>query len=309
MAQVANISIASVKKRKKITRQDIAPYIFVSPFIISFLVFLAYPLVQAFMLSFQQLVPFTHYVEWVGLDNFVRVINDQRFFSALWNVARYTFWTCIILIPIPMFIAFIVNSRFTKCKNLIRSLLFVPVLTSTIIAGIVFQHMFSSEPTGAFNEIIGLFGFEPTRWLHRAGTAMFALVSIAVWRWTGVNMIYFLSGLNNVPAELYESAEVDGANGMQKFFFITTPMLRPIIIFVLTISITAGFSLFNEAYVFWGVTSPNDIGTTIVILIYRAAFMLNDFGYAATLGVTLFFIVLIVNLLQLKIMGLFRKED
>ncbi|MCL2249833.1 MAG: sugar ABC transporter permease [Oscillospiraceae bacterium] len=309
MAQVSNPGTVSGKKRKKITRQDIAPYLFVSPFIISFLVFLAYPLTQAFMLSFQQLVPFTHYVEWVGLDNFRRVINDPAFFTALWNVARYTFWTCAILIPVPMFIAFIVNSRFTKFKNLIRSLLFIPVLTSTIIAGIIFQHMFSSEPTGAFNELIGFFGAEPTRWLHQAGTAMFALVAIAVWRWTGVNMIYFLSGLNNVPTELYESAEVDGANGMQKFLFITTPMLRPIIIFVLTISITAGFSLFNEAYVFWGVTSPNNIGATIVILIYRAAFMLNDFGYAATLGVTLFFIVLIINLLQLKIMGLFRKED
>jgi len=297
------------KRKRKITRQQIAPYIFVSPFVISFLVFLAYPLVQAFMLSFQQLVPFSMDVEWVGLANFRRVLIDHRFVSALWNVARYTFWTCVILIPVPMFIAFIVNSKFTKFKGLVRALLFIPVLTSTIIAGLVFQYMFSSEPGGALNELVALFGSGPVRWLHQAGTAMFALVFIAVWRWTGVNMIYFLSGLNNVPAELYESAEVDGANGLQKFFFITTPMLKPIIIFVLTISITAGFALFNEPYVFWGVTSPNDIGTTVVILIYRAAFMLNDFGYAATLGVTLFLIVMVVNMLQLKVMGLFRKDD
>jgi arabinosaccharide transport system permease protein len=86
-------------------------------------------------------------------------------------------------------------------------------------------------------------------------------------------------------------------------------MLKPITIFVLTISITAGFSLFNEAFVYWGVASPNDIGTTIVILIYRAAFQLNQFGYAAALGVTLFGIVLIVNVIQLTVMGLFRKDD
>ena len=122
-------------------------------------------------------------------------------------------------------------------------------------------------------------------------------------------MVYFLSGLNNIPGELYESAEVDGATGMKKFFYITVPLLKPIAIFVLTISITAGFSLFNEVFVYWdNLTSPNNVGVTIVLLIYRTAFLLNDFGYAATLGVTLFLIVLVVNLIQLKVMGLFREE-
>jgi len=299
------------KRRRRIKKQDIVPYIFVSPFVISFLVFMAYPLVHAFLLSFQQLIPFTQYTEWVGTANYERVFRDPRFYAALRNVARYAFWTCIILIPGPMLLAFIVNSKatFSWAKNLLRSMYFIPVLTSTVIAGIVFQNMFSSEPGGAFNQFTGVFGLAPTRWLMQSSTAMFALVIIAVWRWMGVNMIYFLAGLNNIPAELYESAEVDGASGLQKFWYITAPMLKPITIFVLTISITAGFSLFNEAFVYWGVASPNDIGTTIVILIYRAAFQLNDFGYAATLGVTLFGIVLIVNLIQLTIMGLFRKED
>jgi len=305
--------MAKNKPRRKfrVSKQAIAPYIFVAPFVISFLVFMAYPLVHAFLLSFQQLIPFTQYTEWVGLDNYRRVINDPRFFAALRNVARYAFWTCLILIPVPMLLAFIINGRTTYAwaRSLLRSMYFLPVLTSTVIAGIVFSNMFSSEPGGAFNQFTGLFGAGPTRWLMQSATAMFALVIIAVWRWMGVNMIYFLAGLNNVPMELYESAEVDGANGLQKFWFITAPMLRPITIFVLTISITAGFSLFNEAFVYWGIASPNDIGTTIVILIYRAAFQLNDFGYAATLGVSLFVIVLVVNLVQLKVMGLFRKDD
>ena len=299
-----------VKRKRKITSKDIAPYIFVAPFIISFMIFLFYPLIQAFILSFQQQIPFTRYADWVGFDNFRFVINYQRFYAALWNVARYTFWTCVILIPGPMLIAFIVNGKFTKFKTLFRSLYFIPVLTSTIVAGIVFRFMFSSEPGGAFNRLIGLFGLDPILWLNRSGTAMFALVIIAVWRWFGVNMIYFLSGLNNVPAELYESAEVDGASGWKKFYYITGPMLKPITIFVLTISITAGFSLFNEAYVYWpSLASPNDVGTTIVILIYRTAFLMNDFGNAAAIGIMLFLIILIVNLLQLKIMGLFKKED
>jgi arabinosaccharide transport system permease protein len=209
-----------------------------------------------------------------------------------------------------MIIAYIVNSKITKLKTLFSSLYFIPVLTSTIVAGIIFRFMFSMEPGGAFNRIIGFFGAEPIMWLNRPGTAMFALVIIAVWRWFGVNMIYFLSGLNNVPSELYESAEVDGASGWKKFYYITGPMLKPITIFVLTISITAGFSLFNEPYVFWpSLAPPNDVGTTIVILIYRTAFLMNDFGNAAAIGIVLFLIIIIVNLLQLKIMGLFRKED
>ncbi|MCL2285873.1 MAG: sugar ABC transporter permease [Firmicutes bacterium] len=300
---------AKPKRRKKITSKHIAPYLFVAPFVISFSIFLLYPFVYAFILSFQQRIPFTRYSEWVGFDNFRFVLNYPRFFTALWNVARYTFWTCLVLIPGPMLISFIVNGKLTKFKTLFRSLYFIPVLTSTIVAGIVFRFLFSSEPGGAFNSLTALFGIEPRLWLNSAGTAMFALVLIAVWRWFGVNMIYFLSGLNNISAELYESAEVDGASGWQKFYTITAPMLKPITIFVLTISIAAGFSLFNEPYVFWpSLASPNDVGTTIVILIYRTAFMLNDFGTASAMAIVLFFIILIVNLIQLFIMGLFRKE-
>ena len=301
---------APKKRRRKITTKHVAPYLFVSPFLISFFIFMLYPLIHAILLSFQQLVPFTQYVEWVGLSNFRFVINYQRFYNALWNVARYTFWTCLILIPGPMLIAYIVNSKTTKFKSLFRSMYFIPVLTSTIVAGIVFRFMFSSEPGGAFNGLIALIGREPIRWLNDSATAMFALVIIAVWRWFGVNMIYFLSGLNNISAELYESAEVDGASGWKKFYYITAPMLKPITIFVLTISIAGGMSLFNESYVYWpSLASPNDVGTTIVILIYRTAFLLNDFGTAAAIGISLFIIILVVNLIQLKIMGLFKKEE
>lgn len=303
-------SIQVISKKRKMSAKVIAPYFFIAPFAISFLVFMLFPLIYAFVLSFQQMIPFTQDSEWVGLKNFQTVLSSQRFYTALWNVARYAFWTCLILIPGPMLIAYIVNSKTTKYKTLFRSLYFIPVLTSTIVAGIVFRFMFSSEAGGAFNSLLKLIGAEPTLWLNQAGTAIFALVIIAVWRWFGVNMIYFLSGLNNISPELYESAEVDGATGWQKFIYITAPLLKPITIFVLTISIAGGFSLFNEAYVYWpSMASPNDVGTTIVILIYRTAFLSNDFGTAAAMGIVLFVIILVVNLIQLKIMGLFKREE
>ena len=292
---------------KKWSWQKVAPYLFVAPFILSFLVFSIYPLIQAIIMSFQQIHGFAH-TEWIGFENYRRLLNDSRFYTALWNVGRYTFWTLMILIPLPMVLSFMMNSKLTVFKNFFRSVYFLPVLTSSIIAGLVFNFALSSEASGGFNQFLAIFGIERVRWLERAPTAMFALVIIAVWRWLGVNMIYFLSGLQGISRELYESAEVDGANSWKKFIYITVPMLKPITIFVITISVTGGFSLFNEAFVFWGVTSPNDIGLTIVALIYRAAFTLGEFGYAAAIGVALFLIIIIVNLIQLKILGVFKEE-
>jgi len=291
---------------KKLSGPKAAPYLFVAPFIISFIVFSLYPLIQAVIMSFQELHGFGH-TTWIGFDNYRRLLNDSRFYTALWNVGRYTFWTLAILIPLPMVISFVMNGKFTPFKNFFRTVYFLPVLTSSVIAGLVFRFAFSAEADGGFNQFLGLFGAEPVRWLERAPTAMFALVIIAVWRWLGVNMIYFLSGLQGISRELYESAEVDGANSIKKFFYITVPMLKPITVFVITISVTGGFSLFNEAFVYWGVSSPNDIGLTIVSLIYRAAFTLGEFGYAAALGVSLFLIIIVVNLIQLKILGVFKE--
>jgi len=294
--------------KKKLSGSKLAPYVFISPFILSLSIFLLYPLIQAFLMSFQEFQGFSQDVEWVGFENYIRLLNDSRFYKALWNVGRYTFWTLIILIPFPMLIAFLMNSKLTCFKNFFRTIYFLPVLVSSVIAGIVFRFVFSTEPGGGFNQLVGIFGFEPIAWLESSHTAMFALVIIAVWRWMGVNLIYFLSGLQGISQELYESAEVDGANAWKKFRFITVPLLKPVTLFVFTISVTAGFSLFNEAFVYWGVSSPNDIGLTIVTLIYRAAFTLGDFGYASALGVTLFLIIITVNLIQLKFLGLFKED-
>lgn len=294
-------------KQRRIKWDRVAPYLFVAPFIVSFLVFSLYPFIDAVIMSFQQVNGFND-VKWVGLANYQQLFKDTAFFTALWNVVRYSFWTILILIPVPMLLAYMMNQKGIPFKGFFRSVYFVPVLTSSVIAGLIFKYAFSSEKSGVFNEFLHTFGVGPLDWLNQAHTAMFALVVIAVWRWLGVNMIYFLSGLQSISPELYESASMDGANAWQKFWFVTLPMLKPITIYVLTISIMAGFSLFNESYVYWGAQSPNDIGTTLVTLIYKAAFTDGNFGYSCTLGVALFIIVVIVNAFQTRAMGLFKKE-
>lgn len=294
--------------KKKITAQQVAPYLFVAPFVITFLAFALYPFISAVVMSFQSVNGFNNST-WVGLANYKQLLNDGDFYAALWNVVRYTFWTLLILIPLPMLIAYIMNQKGIPFRGFFRSVYFVPVLTSSVIAGLIFRYAFSSEKNGVFNEWLHAFGAGPVDWLNSTHTAMFALVIIAVWRWLGTNMIYFLSGLQGISPELYESASMDGANGWQKFWYITIPMLRPITIYVLTISIMAGFSLFNESYVYWGAQSPNNVGTTLVTLIYKAAFSNGNFGYSCTLGVALFVIVVVINAIQTRLMGLFNDKN
>lgn len=296
-----------VPQRKKWNKQKIAPYLFILPFILIFLVFTVYPFINAFIMSFQELQGLDN-TTFVGLKNFKQLIHDPVFYTVLWNVIRYTFWTILILIPVPLILAVVMNLDTTKFKSLFRSIFFLPVLTSTVIAGIVFRFAFSREKTGVFNSWIGHLGIKPVDWLDGAHTGMFALVVICVWRWMGVNMIYFLSGLQSIPKELYECAEIDGASTWAKFKNITMPMIKPITTYVLTISILAGFSLFNESYVYWGASSPNNIGATFLTYIYKSAFGQGEFGYACALGVAMFIIVMVINFIQVSVRGLFKED-
>ncbi|PLS01127.1 arabinose transporter permease [Neobacillus cucumis] len=287
--------------------QKIAPYIFVSPFIIVFVLFSLYPFINSIIMSFQRIEGLNEST-FIGLQNYQRLISDPVFYKALWNVVRYTFWTILILIPLPLILAIVMNHENTKFKALFRSVFFLPVLTSTVIVGLVFKFAFSKESTGVFNSFISHFGFGPVDWLNGSGTGMFALVLVCVWRWMGVNMIYFLSGLQSIPKDLYECAEIDGATTWVKFKNITLPMVKPITTYVLTISILGGFSLFNETYVYWGPASPDNIGTTFLTYIYKSAFSDGDLGYACTLGVGMFVIVVVINLIQVSVRGLFKED-
>jgi len=139
-------------------------------------------------------------------------------------------------------------------------------------------------------------------------TGMMLMVMVHLWRTAGVNMVYYLAGLQSLPEELYESAEIDGAGGIQKFFYITLPLLKPILIYTLTVSIFEGYRMFGESYVFWNESMPNDIGLTIVRYIYQQAFQRNDLGFGSAIGIVLLLIVLAINMVQLKYFGLFRKE-
>ncbi|TCL76772.1 arabinosaccharide transport system permease protein [Hydrogenispora ethanolica] len=283
------------------------PYFFVAPFVLSFLLFYLYPFIATIQMSFQRIAGFGD-VTFIGWSNYGRLLNEH-FFNALRTTSQYTFWTILVLVPLPILLAVLVNHKRVRFTGFFKSALFIPALTSVIVAGIFFRYSFGEQATTLANAVTGLFGMKPITWLQIKGPAMFALVLLCTWRWLGVNMVYFLSGLQGISQELYEAAEIDGAGAWDRFRCITLPGLKPVIIYVITISVYGGFSMFAESYAFWKTATPGDIGMTIVSYIYQMGFNNFDMGFASAIGITLVILVMLVNLIQLTCFGFFKKDS
>jgi arabinosaccharide transport system permease protein len=300
-----------LKKRVKslLYSQKLAPYVFISPFIIVFLLFFVYPVISTVIMSFQKVVP--GQTTFVGLDNFKNLINGD-FLRAITNSVIYTVITIAVLIPVPLILAVLLNSKHMIAKNLFRSIFFLPALVSVVVAGFTFRLIFGEMPSALLNNIISNFGIEPIKWLGGPApwTTFFALLMLCCWRWMGVNIIYYLSGLQSIPNDLYESASIDGAGPLQKLRHITIPLLKPVTIYILTISIYGGMAMFLESFMlFNGNRSPGGAGLTIVGYLYRLGWEQANIGYGSAIGLCMLAITLGINVILLKFAGLFKKGD
>lgn len=285
----------------------VAPYVFILPFVISFLIFYLYPIISTFIMSFQQVYP--GQVDFIGWTNY-RKLNNPEFNVALQNSFRYTVYTIALLIPIPLLLSVLLNTGNRTYNSLYRSILYVPSLVSIVVAGTIMRLLLASSPKSIVNAIAGLFGAEPRQWLLGGATqAMVLLLILALWRWVGVNIIYFLSGLQNIPDELYEAADIDGASSLQKLWLITIPLLKRTTVFVTTISVFGGFAMFEESFILWaGKPSPNNVGLTIVGHLYNKGFQEGEMGMASAIGIVLLLIVFTLSISLLKMFGFFAEE-
>lgn len=260
------------------------------------------------MMSFQNILPGR--VTWIGLANYQRLFGDKVFFKAVSNSFLYMALTCLLLIPFPMLFASLINSRNMRGEGFFKALLYIPALTSVVVAGVLFRFAFAESDTALMNQIVNLFGIESQRWLRVPALGFTALLVLACWRWTGVNMMYFLSGLKGIPEELYEAADIDGASSWTQFLKITMPLLKPTMVYVLTISVYAGLAMFLESFMLWaGNSSPQNMGLTIVGYLYRQGIEKATFGYASAVGLVLLAMALIINLIQLKITGTMKEGE
>jgi arabinosaccharide transport system permease protein len=285
------------------------PWLFIAPFLILFLIFKALPILYAAFLSLHQMQGLIG-GEFVGLDNYFKILKDQEFYQALFNNTKYMIGTMLTLIPLPLVLAVLIDSKFCRGKNFYKVILFIPALVSLVIAAAIFRILLNDSGTAFLNKLLALVGVRPQKWLINPLLTIPSIILIATWRWTGVNIIYFLTGLTGINNYLYEAAEIDGANLWQKFFWITIPLLKPIIVFVATLNLIGGYQLFTEVYVLWnGGNSPGQSALTLAIKLYQTAFSYFRMGYAATIGFVMAFIILAFSLLQLKLTGFFAEDN
>jgi arabinosaccharide transport system permease protein len=290
--------------------QRLAPYLFVAPFVLTLLAFWVVPLARTFQMSTQNVL--FGEATFIGADNYQRLWEDRIFWKALFNSARYMVLTIALLIPIPLVLAALLNSKIgnPRVKAVFKATMFVPALTSIVVAGIIFRLMFSETESGFMNQVIGVVCAGPVRWLRQDTGGLIALLMLAMWRYTGVNILYFLAGLQSIPSELYEAASIDGASRIQQFFNITIPNLKPTIVYVTTISIYGGLAMFLESFMLYaGNNSPNNQGLTVVGYLYRRGIEENDLGFASAVGVVLLVIIMAINLTYLTLAGTFKKEE
>ncbi|MEL5991764.1 carbohydrate ABC transporter permease [Microbacterium phosphatis] len=295
--------------KRLLYNQRLAPYLFILPFLVTLVVFWLVPVGRSVVMSFQEVL--YGQATFIGTQNYERLWRDPVFWKAMFNSLRYMLLTLLLLIPIPMLLAAIINSKIgsARVKNFFKSSLFVPALTSVVVAGIVFRLMFSETDSGLMNQVADFFGFGPVRWLREDLTGLMALLMLTVWRWTGVNTMYFLAGMQAIPSDYYEAASIDGAGRVQQFFHVTLPNLKPTIVYVTTISVYGGLAMFLESFMLYaGNNSPNNQGLTIVGYLYRKGIQENDLGFASAVGVVLLLVVLAINLTQLTATGTFKKE-
>ena len=271
-------------------------YWFVVPYVVFFLAFIAYPLAFSFVLLFHRW-NIVSPMEWVGLKNFQRLLQDPLFFKAIGNTLIFLLIHIPLQIVVALGFAVLLSSKL-KFRGLFRAVYFTPVVVSGVVVTILWQQLYAYD-AGLLNRLLTMLGIDKVPWLINPHVAMPSVALMATWKNVGIYIVLFLVGLQNIPHELYESASLDGATGTRQFFRITLPMLNPTIVVVVVLSTIGGFSLFIEPYVLTG-GGPMESTLSAVLYIYNQAFNFGHMGYAATLGFVFALIILSVVLLQRK---------
>lgn len=278
-------------------RKNPAGYWFALPYFMFFSAFVAYPLLFSFILLFHRWNVVTP-MEWIGLKNFERLLQDPLFFKSIWNTVVFLLIHVPLQIVVALSLAVLLRSGL-KLMGLFRAVYFMPVVVSGVVVTILWMQLYAYDH-GLLNRLMVALGAGKIPWLVDPDMAMPSVALMATWKNVGIYIVLFLVGLQNIPRELYESASLDGATGLRQFFRITVPMLNPTIVVVIVLSTIGGFSLFIEPYVLTG-GGPMQSTLSAVLYIYNQAFYFGHMGYAATLGFVFALIILCVVLLQRRV--------
>lgn len=235
----------------------------------------------------------------IGLQNYVRLLHTPDFWSALKNTFYFAFVGGPLTIAVALGAALLLSSKLVRFKGFFRTIYFTPFVTTLVAVAIVWRYLYHTR-YGLFNYGLAHLGIGPIDWLGDPHWAMPAIILMAVWKGFGYNMLIFIAGLQAIPDELYDAAEIDGAGPFRRFFSITLPMLAPTLVFVAVITMIGYFQLFAEPYVMTQ-GGPLRSTTSVVLLMYEEGFRWWRMGYAAAIAFVLFVVILLATLVQFRL--------
>lgn len=293
-----------MKKNRLRTRNNITGYSFITPSALLLLVFVVLPILMTFFLSFTNFDALSK-KDFVGLKNFTRLFEDPMVLTALKNTLRFVVSTVPLQTIISLVIAALVAANLrNKFGEFVRGAMFIPVLCSASLIASIFVFVFSSDVESLANTFMQLFGVEKVNWLGDPKIAPWVIIGVHIWKYVGYFVVIFYAGIMDIPLNLYEAAQIDGAGKWQQFWKITIPNLKSIIYMVITVGTIWSFQFFDLAFVMTG-GGPANVNKSLVHHIYSTGFKNYKFGYASAVSIVLFLFVVTVNLVQ----NLLMKED
>ncbi|MEO5904989.1 MAG: sugar ABC transporter permease [Gemmatimonadaceae bacterium] len=280
-----------------------AAWFFLAPALVLIGVFFFLPVAASLVLSVTDFdiygIANTSSTRFVGFQNYVKLLHTPDFWNALKNTFYFAFVGGPLTIAVSLGAALLLNSKLVRFKGFFRTLYFTPFVTTLVAVAIVWRYLYHTR-YGLFNYGLGKVGLGPIDWLGDPHWAMPAIILMAVWKSFGYNMLIFIAGLQAIPDELYDAAQIDGASAWRQFWSITLPMLAPTLVFISVITMIGYFQLFAEPYVMTQ-GGPLRSTTSVVLLMYEEGFRWWRMGYAAAIAFVLFIVILIATLLQFRL--------
>lgn len=286
-------------RRKATSRQRRTAWLMVAPAGLHALFWIAVPVVATFALSvtnYSVLAP----LRFVGLGNYTKAFSDPVFRLSIWHTAVYTFFTVPVAMAFAVFLAVLLNQQI-RARAWYRAAIFLPQVTATVAVAMVWLQIYDPQ-SGLANKVLSGLGIGSSAWLFDPGSALGSVIVVGIWQGIGIKMIIYLAALQNIPDELYEAAELDGATASQRFRRITLPMLRPATLFVSVVSIIGAFQAFDQIYVLTQ-GGPANATTMMTYEVYRSAFSNFQMGLACAKSVVLFVFLFGLTVLNRKLSG------
>lgn len=271
------------------------PYLFLLPAAAVLIVFFFIPFFQTIGLSFFDYSSSIYNPTFNGIDNYIKLFKEPIFYKVMFNTFMYLVIAVPFLVVFPLFIAILINQKI-RGITLYKILIYLPVIISIVVAAIAFKWLYANE--GVLNYLLSMFNIEPIGWLVDTKWALFSVALVTIWKGIGYYMMIYLASLMSVPQDLYEAADIDGANFFQKHMTVTIPHIMPTIALVSTISTISAMKVFAEIYVMTK-GGPLNSSKTIVYYIYERAFENLDLGYASALAVVLLIVVMGFSLINI----------